>query len=275
MWHFWTAALTKQLIWICQQGLFHSLTSSLSPTQLSFQRCLFVFQQDCTKTTEPVPALAKLGGGVGPSSKKNPLTLWKHRNRGIQSFWMILWCMLSVSGGETHCWDSANLLVRYLGRHVIWRPETSKVQWSVRRACQGMVTAMLLTKPSSISRGAPRDSKSSLTAWSEEEATQKLKTNEKRDFRYVLSLQVKDCEGLRANINPTPGVICCICSDYLVWWAAVFPMKFSSSKKRELHLEHDVRDCCWTRVQLRNSHGCTSSTKTHDGCYSSPKLAAA
>ena len=68
---------------------------------------------------------------------------------------------------------SANLLVRYLGRHVIWRPETSKVQWSVRRACQGMVTAMLLTKPSTISRGAPRDSKSSLTAWRKEGAVRK------------------------------------------------------------------------------------------------------
>ena len=68
---------------------------------------------------------------------------------------------------------SVNLLVRYLGRHVIWRPETSKVQWSVRRACQGMVTAMLLTKPSTISRGAPRDSKSSLTAWRKEGAVRK------------------------------------------------------------------------------------------------------
>ena len=76
---------------------------------------------------------------------------------------------------------SANLLVRYLGRHVIWRPETSKVQWSVRRACQGMVTAMLLTKPSTISRGAPRDSKSSLTAWRKEGAVRKKQKTERNE----------------------------------------------------------------------------------------------
>lgn len=74
---------------------------------------------------------------------------------------------------------SVNLQVRYLGRHVIWRPETSKVQWSVRRACQGMVTAMLLTKPSTISRGAPRDSKSSLTAWEKTKQSVKSKKREK------------------------------------------------------------------------------------------------
>lgn len=44
-------------------GPFSQL-SPLFPQTQSFQCCLFVFQQDYTKTTEPVLARVKLGGRV-------------------------------------------------------------------------------------------------------------------------------------------------------------------------------------------------------------------
>ncbi len=61
-----------------------------------------------------------------------------------------------------------NSLVLYLGLHVICNPVTSRMQCSVTSAAQGIVTAMLFTKPSTISSGAPNVSNNSFTAWKED-----------------------------------------------------------------------------------------------------------
>lgn len=62
-----------------------------------------------------------------------------------------------------------------------------------------MVTAMLLTKPSTISRGAPRDSKSSLTAW--RQGTQReRKGNDWFHIRLItLSVDLKS----KGSVQPT------------------------------------------------------------------------
>ncbi len=50
----------------------------------------------------------------------------------------------------------------------------------------------------------------------------------------------------------------------LIWWC-VSPWVLFLEEMRA-RLRHDAGDCCWTRVQLRNSQGCMSPTKTHDDC---------
>lgn len=152
--------------------------------------------------------------------------------------------------------------MRYLGRHVIWRPETSKVQWSVRRACQGMVTAMLLTKPSTISNGAPRDSKSSLTAWKTEGIVRNAYTGMswfEVNIKYGAA-KTKEVGSLRDRSE-------CIESALFlyVYNQAEFLEDVSFARGRPMETADDVPECCCTRVQLRNCQGCTSSTKTAHG----------